>query len=324
MFNPVTEVVNRRLLSLLQTGFPLVEEPFEVLAGQLNLSVDEVIRQITELKDSGIVRQISPVIDSRKLGYLSTLVAIKIPTGCLEQATMTIRNHPGISHGYERNHEFNVWVTMAVPGDIAIETTLERLADETGAQVICDLPALKVFKLRAIFGEEAGDVIPAKTSTQNTVPFTPKEKLVINIIQQAIELVPAPFTKLAESAGMSPGDFLSCCRDLQQKGIIRRYGASINHRNAGFKANAMVGWMVPPVLVESVGQLLAGRREISHCYERKTNPHWRFNVFSMIHGHVREDCEVVVKKLSAETGLTDYVMLYSTREIKKTRIKYSV
>jgi DNA-binding Lrp family transcriptional regulator len=154
--------------------------------------------------------------------------------------------------------------------------------------------------------------------------FTATEKLVINTIQQEIELIPAPFSKLAKSAGMRPDDYLAMCRHLQRNNIIRRYGASINHRNAGFKANAMVGWMVSPALVESTGRLMAARREISHCYERKTNPDWRYNLFSMIHSQTKEGCDEVVKELSAETGLTDYVKLYSTGEIKKTRIKYPV
>jgi len=323
MFNPVA-TVNKRLLSLLQTGFPLVEEPFDVLGRQLNLSTDEVIRQIADLKNAGIIRQISPIMDARRLGYQSTLVPMKIPISCLEEASQAIRKHPGISHGYERNHELNIWVTLAIPGNSTIEIELKRLANETGALTIYDLPALKVFKLRAIFGEDADDATPPEAGLQNKEVFAVTEKLVINTIQQDIELGPAPFTKLADTAGMSTEDFLKVCRDMRQRGIIRRYGASINHRNAGFKANAMVGWTVSPALVESVGQLMAARREISHCYERKTNPEWRYNLFTMIHSQTKEGCQEVVRELSAENGLTDYVMLYSTREIKKTRIKYPV
>ncbi len=86
----------------------------------------------------------------------------------------------------------------------------------------------------------------------------------------------------------------------------------------------MTCWVVPAEKIEAVGRKLASQRWVSHCYERKTNPFWRYNLFAMIHGHTKEACQEIAGKVSAETGLTDCVMLFSTREFKKTRVKYLV
>ncbi len=123
---------------------------------------------------------------------------------------------------------------------------------------------------------------------------------------------------------MNVDDFLAHCQSLLRRGIIRRFGASINHTNAGYKANAMAGWVASGDMVAVVGHKLASLPEVSHCYERKTSPLWRYNLFAMIHGHTRTDCQKIASQVSSETGLSNYVVLFSTREFKKVRIKYLV
>jgi DNA-binding Lrp family transcriptional regulator len=105
---------------------------------------------------------------------------------------------------------------------------------------------------------------------------------------------------------------------------MRRFGAAINHKQVGFKANAMACWIVPSDMVDDIGRKLASLREVSHCYERKTNPLWSYNLFAMIHGHTREVCQEIASKISDETGIRGYILLFSTREFKKVRIKYQV
>ncbi len=117
---------------------------------------------------------------------------------------------------------------------------------------------------------------------------------------------------------------LAECRLLHESGVIRRYGASINHRKAGFEANAMVCWAVADNVVEAAGHRLASLPEVSHCYERKTNAMWRFNLFAMVHGQERHTCEEIADAVSSEFGPEDRVVLFSTREFKKERIKYSL
>lgn len=319
---------DRKLLNLIQTEFPLTREPFANLAQHLNTGVDEVIRCVGQLKERGIVRLVGPVLDSRSLGYHTTLVAMKIAETRLEKAEQVIASHPGVSHGYEREHQFNVWFTLALPPARDIQTEMEKLTASTGSEAAFSLPALKMYKIGAYFDmDENGQDTPnahQKSVLARNVELSRADRLIINELQQDLPLIPTPFSVMAEKVGMGVEQFLAGCQSLQERGIIRRFSASINHRNAGFTANAMSCWTVPADEIDSVGQKLALLKEVSHCYERKTNPLWQYNIFAMIHGRSRQVCHEISEKISRETGLTDYAMLYSTKEFKKTRVKYLV
>lgn len=322
--------IDKRLLNLVQAEFPLTSQPYDDLALRLGIDRDEVIRRIEQLKVKGIIRQISPVLDSRRLGYQTTLVAIRMNEDKLERAERLIVEHPGVSHGYERNHEFNVWITLATPPEASIEAELQKLDSLIEADVIFSLPAVKMFKIGAYFdmggdgevstsiGVQTSGELPQKAALSRT------DRLVISELQRDLPLIPAPFSDMAERLDMDVEDFLAHCQSLRRRGVMRRFGAAVNHRRAGFKANAMACWAVPSDTVNIAGQKLAAFREVSHCYERKTNPLWQYNLFAMIHGHSREICQEIADTVSRNTGLTEYVLLYSTKEFKKTRIKYLV
>jgi DNA-binding Lrp family transcriptional regulator len=318
--------IDRRLLNLIQTEFPLSKEPYADLGQQLGTDVDDVIRRIKQLKRKGIIRLIGPVLDSRSLGYQTTLVAMRVAETNLEKAERVIAEHPGVSHGYEREHYFNVWFTLAVPSAVNIETELEQLTHRAGTETVFSLPAVKVFKIGAYFDmDEEGQSTPVPHGSSvlaKQVDFSSTERLIINELQQDLPLISAPFTVMAAQVGMDLEQFLAQCRSLQQRGIIRRFSASINHNYAGFAANAMACWVAPPDTIDVAGRQLASLKEVSHCYERKTNPRWRHNLFAMIHCRSKEMCQKIVEKMSRQTGLTDYVLLYSTKEFKKTRVKY--
>lgn len=322
--------INQKLLNLVQVEFPLTREPFVDLGGQLGIDGDEVVRRIEQLKARGIIRQISPIFDARSLGYQSTLVAMRVAEPHLESAAGIIYQHPGVSHCYARDHHFNLWFTLAIPPAVDIEAALEQLTAPIEAEAVFALPAVKVYKLRAYFGMGEDGQAAADTGAYpggvlpRQVELSPMDRLIINELQQDLSLVSHPFSDLAARLGMDEADFLAQCRSLKQRGIMRRFGAAINHRRVGFLANAMTCWIVPPDKIDAAGQKLAARREVSHCYERQTNPLWSYNLFAMIHAYTREGCREVADEVLAETGLRDYVLLFSTREYKKTRVKYLV
>ncbi|MDP2730154.1 MAG: hypothetical protein Q8O55_06710 [Dehalococcoidales bacterium] len=321
---------DQKLLSRLQTGLPLTGKPYAALGSELGIDQGQVIHRIEELKAKGIVRQISPVLDARKLGYQSTLVAMKVADKHLKEAERLIREHPGVSHGYERDHDFNIWVTLAIPPATEMAIALKQLTNSVKAEAAFTLPAVKLFKIRAYFAMDGEAQSEADTTASSQSPLPQEvelsaiDKAIINVLQEDLPLVSSPFTPLAEQTGMDLDDFLAGCQSLRQRGVMRRYAAAVNHRRAGFKANAMTCWVAPPERVDAVGRKLALLREVSHCYERRTNPLWRYNLFAMIHGHSRNVCQEIVDEISRETALMDYVLLYSTKEFKKTRIKYLV
>lgn len=327
MSNLDMDAIDRRLLGLLQRDFPLVREPYRKLARKLARSENEVVERIEKLKVKGIVRQISPVLDARCLGYQSTLVAMKVAQSRLRRAEQTIVQHPGVSHAYERDHEFNIWFTLSLPPMVNIDPELKRMTRDSGSDAAFTLPAVKIFKIGAYFGvdgEEQPSSNQSDTELPHQVELSPLDRQVINVLQKDLPLTSAPFDAIATEARMDVTDFLTQCQSLIQRRVIRRFGAAVNHVKIGFQANAMTCWVAPPEVVDSAGRQIAALPEVSHCYERKTNSLWLHNLFAMIHGYTKEECHTVASRVAAETGLEDYLMLFSTRELKKTRVKYLV
>lgn len=318
-----------KLLNLLQSGFPFISQPFEDLGERLDISGDEVIRRIGQLKSEGIIRQIGPLFDARKLGFRTTLVATRVTGEEYRKAGQVLIDHPGVSHAYERNHHFNLWFTLALQSTVDVEGELKKIFACVNTEAVFSLPATKLFKLRTYF-DTSGDGQPAIDDnhdvelSQQESEISPADKAVINALQQDLPLVPQPFYNITEELGMDEGEFLSRCQSLLSRGIIRRFSASINHRRVGFTANGMACWVVPPEEVDDIGRKLSSLRAVSHCYERQTNPLWKYNLFAMIHGLAEEECREIADTVAAETGLTDYMLLFSTRELKKTRVKYLV
>ena len=321
---------DRKLLSLLQTEFPLSREPYTALGLKLGIDGDEVILRIKQLRAKGIVREIGPVLDARRLGYQPTLVAMRVGTTELDEAEQLIIKHPGVSHGYERDHYFNLWFTLATPAGTDTESELEQLAGSIKSEAAFTLSAIKIFKLGAFFAldgdgqAKVGTIAQPGKALSQEVELSRIDRLVINELQQDLPLIPQPFNSMAARLAMTLEDFITHCQSLKQRGIMRRFSASVNHRKAGFKANAMTCWVVPQDKVETVGQKLTSLREVSHCYERKTNPLWQYNIFAMIHGHTKEVCQEIASKVSNENELMDCILLFSTKEFKKVRVKYPV
>ena len=322
--------VDRRLLNCIQARFPIEREPFSVMGLWLDISGDQVIERINRLKRNGIVRLISPVLNARNLGYQTTLVAARVAEDKIDDAARIMSEHKGVSHCYQRNHDFNLWSTLAVPANLDISEELEKLKNMTGADEIFHLPTLQTFKIGAFFDAGGGGCPGHSEYTRgditSTVDYrlTPADRALINELQRDLPLVERPFDTLSSRLGMDIDELLVQCRALLQRGIIRRFGASISHTHLGYVANGMSCWIAPPDKVKSAGEILAALPAVSHCYERKTNPRWPYNLFGMMHAQTRAVCEVVVERIASQTGLNDNILLFSTREYKKVRVNYPV
>jgi len=330
MVNIHLDNIDRQLVNLTQVDFPLTREPYKDLGLRLDISEDQVLRRIEQLRVKGIIRQISPVFDARALGYQTTLVAIRVPEGQMDKAERLINQHPRVSHGYERAHQFNIWFTLAFPNTSDAETEVRRLTSPMGAEAVLTLPAVKVFKIGAYFDMDgdtqstAGTVAQPNSTLSQKAELSQTDKLIINAVQQDLPLVSEPFGAIAAQLNMDVEILAAECRSLQQRGIMRRFGAAVNHNMAGFKANAMACWIASPSEVDIIGQKLSSLREVSHCYERKPNSLWPYNLFAVIHGRQRKTCQEIAAGVSRETGMTDYVLLFSTKEFKKIRVRYEV
>jgi DNA-binding Lrp family transcriptional regulator len=148
------------------------------------------------------------------------------------------------------------------------------------------------------------------------------DKKVIQLVQGDLPVDPKPFALLAEQLGITEHEFVSRLRSLKEKGVIRRFGATLRHQEAGFSSNAMVAWMVAEERVEEVGKALALFREVTHCYQRSADERWPYNLYTMIHGDDREECYRIARRMSEEVGVEAYVLLFSEKEFKKTSMQY--
>jgi DNA-binding Lrp family transcriptional regulator len=322
-------VTDARLLQVIQEAIPLVRRPFARIGEQIGWSEQQVMERLQQLKQkpNAVIRQISAIFDSGSLGYKSTLVAAKIEPSRLEEAAAIISQHPGVSHNYERQHDYNLWYTLAVPPDstLGLERTVAELHRRSGAIATRMLPTLKLFKIGVKFdmgGEEAPKASKVEGPRLPPRPIVLSDKRIIRVLQRDLPIIAEPFDQWAADAGVPIDMLLSLATEYQQRRWMRRFSAVLHHREAGFVANAMGVWAVPAEQQEAFGKTAAGFPEVSHCYLRPSYEDWPYNIFTMVHGKSSEACESVLAEISRVSGITNYRALYSTREFKKIRVQY--
>ena len=287
-----------------------------------------MVRRVKRLKEERIIRQISAIFDSRALGYHSSLAALKVEPSRVDEAASVVSKHKSVSHNYLRNHEYNLWFTLTVPPGKDLQDEVDRIAGEAQALSARLFPTVKLFKIGVAFDmltEEASStavVGTGRSSASMEKLVCDEDTEVVRELQNDLDVAPKPFEPMARRLGMDEEELLDRAKELILRGVMRRYAAVLRHREAGFAANAMVAWNVPEDRVEEIGRLMAVHSAVSHCYQRPTYPDWPYSIFTMIHGRSKEDCEEVAKQLSSETGITDYVLLFSSKEYKKERVRY--
>jgi len=318
--------MKNELLFEMQNAFPMIERPFKAVAEKLNSTEEEVLTLVQKLKDDKIIRQTSAIFDTKRLGYKSSLVAFKVDEDKVDQAAEIINAHPGVSHNYLRNHDYNIWFTMAVAPDskLGLEKTIEILKERTGAEDAITLPTLKMFKISVKMdttGKRAKKE-KLKKLAHKEIELTPQHIAVIKELQKDITVVEEPFKAAKEKLGLSYDEFFSLANELKDAGVMRRFATILNHRKAGFGANAMSVWAVPEEKGEEIGREMAEFSAVSHCYLRPSYPNWPYNLFAMVHAKTQEECDELIEEMAKESGLTEYGKLYSTVEFKKQRLVY--
>ncbi len=314
------EDLDRKLLNLVQKDFPLSPRPFKALGEDLGLTEEEVLRRLQALTAQGILRQIGAIFHPQALGYQTTLVAAEIPAELEEQAASVINAHPGVSHNYLRAHRLNFWFTIAVPPGKNLKEEVSALLKTAGAKTFLLLPIKRVFRIAVVFDLEEGTAGDGHFS-QMRERVLPDERTIrlVRTLQEPLPLTPRPFEEVALPLGMSEEEVLSWIREMLSRGVMRRFAGLVRHRKAGFRENVMVAWQVAPERTEEVGLALAREPGVTHCYERKSYPHWPYNLYTMI--HAKKDLTARIAELSRKYDLPDYLALRTLREYKKVRLK---
>jgi siroheme decarboxylase len=326
---PLDEI-DKRLLNLMQGSFPIAPRPYARVAELAAVSEQEVMARVERLLEKRIIRQVTPIFDTRALGYSSMLVAAKVDPEHPHRAAQMINAHPGVSHNYLRNHEFNLWFTVATEPDsrLGLEGTLEVLARETGAESVRQLPTLKLFKIRMDLEMEGDtDALARAAEASDPIelerqPYDELDVAIIRALQGDMPVVPEPYADAAARVGLTQQRFLEHLAGMQERGLLRRVAAILYHRRAGFSANGMGVWRVPEEDILDVGRRMAAVRGISHCYQRPTYADWPYSVFTMAHGRSKEECDAILDSIAQQTGISERATLYSSTEFKKIRLLY--
>lgn len=322
------DLLDRKILNEIQWLFPLTDKPFLEIAQHHNTTEIDIMNRISAMKENGLIRQINAIFDTRRLGYKSALIAFAVKPEKLDYVANEVNKHPGVSHNYERNHEFNMWFTLAIPPNSEMKATLDKMASLDGIIKYRLLPTLKMYKIGVKLDMVNDDSINPKPTEEikelnpEKIHLTELDKDFIRELQKDLEIIPEPFVKSAEKLSISTEELFDKAREFEKDGIMRRYAAILRHRDAGFTANGMIVWKVPDNIIDKIGFKLATFSQVSHCYRRPTYPDWEFNLFSMIHARSFDSAEKIAKEISNTIRIYNYKILFSSREFKKERVKY--
>jgi DNA-binding Lrp family transcriptional regulator len=148
---PPIDDVDRAILNRIQSDFPMTKRPFLSIAENFDLSESDVIKRLEQLKKKGIIRRIGGNFVPEKLGFVSTLCAAKVSEDKIEGFTRTVNRYPGVTHNYQRDNKYNIWFTFIAQSMDEIKGNLEDISRDTGVKEIINLPATKMYKIRAHF-----------------------------------------------------------------------------------------------------------------------------------------------------------------------------
>ena len=320
--------LEQQILDTIQDAFPLEERPYKALAELFNeqgnvgaVTEQQVFDAVEGLRNSGVIRRIGGVYDSRKLGFISRLCAGKVSD--IEKFAAVVNEISAITHNYVRSHEFNVWFTVIAQSENEIRALVDKLCVQTDLQDVHVLTVTKKFKIDTVMtrgprtslrAEQGG----ARQSTEECHPecsvakskdLTHSDHIRIRIACTDIPHTLTPYADWGVSA-----EELRC--DIA-KGFMRRFGAILRHQQAGFAYNAMVCFRL-----DESGAVLAQNPHVSHCYERPAFEGFPYNLYAMMHAQSAEDLDCYIKEAAQSIGNPDYAVLHSVRELKKTSFQF--
>ncbi len=320
---PTDEEFENRLASMIQVSVPFVPEPYLEIANVLGVDENLVLEQLKKWSEEGKLREICGVFEGDILGYESALAVGNVDDSKIERIASILNEHPTITHNYRRDHAFNLWFTIAAPKEVGVAAYLDILSRITGGEHFFTMKRTKTFKIGIKFDLDAKEnktVIKAKKKLE-PIEITDKDKLMIRALQRDLPYQTRPFKHLAGMFDLTEGDLLQFGLKHQTK-LIRRYGGTFRHRKLGVQGNGMVVWKVDQNLLEEMGHAVAQQPEVSHCYARNPIEGFPYTLYSMVHGPDQTHCSQVAERISGKLNIKDYIILFSTHEFKKCRLRY--
>lgn len=316
------ETKARELARRIQDGVPLVADPFEALAAEVGTAPGDVLGQLRSWSAAGLLREVSAVLEGDPLGYEGALVAARAGGRDVDRVARVVAEHPTVTHCYGRRHEYDLWFTISVPRQMGLDRTLGILSDRAGTRFWA-LRRHTVFKIGVNFDLDTGCNRTEARAVHLVPPFLAGEtaRTLLRALQTPMPLEAGPFAALGRSFGVPEEDLLAFAH-RHAGGVVRRYAATFRHRALGVRGNGMAVFCVPARQLQVAGRRLAEHPEVSHCYARNPIPAFPYTLYAMLHGPDEYACRETAGRLARDIRAPDHVVLFSTREYKKCRLRY--
>jgi DNA-binding Lrp family transcriptional regulator len=324
--------LERAFINRYQGGFPLLDNPFGIVAANLGCTEHALINTVRGLLDSGLLSRFGPLYDAVRLGGGLTLAALSVPEDRFEHTTARINKYPQVAHNYRREHSLNMWFVLATESAEDIDIILDEIEQTTGLDVY-NFPKQQEFYIGLWLNLDEDNQVttiplpPAMSATMPTAARYTADELdrrIISLTQAGLPVVDDPYKAVADIADCSSRDVIQRLQNMLSKGIIRRIGAVPNHYRLGLKANGMTVWDVPDDQAMDMGRRIGQLDFVSHCYLRPRHlPIWPYNLFAMVHGHTHEEVDAKAKLIAdlLDGNCVAHETLMSTAVLKKTGMR---
>lgn len=325
---PALDSLDEQLIWVAQAKFPISPQPFKLLGELAGIGGKDALQRLASLRGSGVIRRIGAVFDSGALGYVSTLVAARVPVERLVEVAELVSGRSGVTHNYSRRHEYNLWFTLTAASRRELETTLEELRARSGIGQLHSMPAEAVYKLHAVFrplglaGGSENIQPPRQIGAGEVVELDQMQRELARLAGGDLPLVERPFDELAARAGWRADRAIEQLRRWLEERVIRRFGAIVNHRRLGYAANGMAVFDAPVARIDELGRRLSQMPCVSHCYRRRPLEGFSYNLFAMVHGPSEQQVRRTVDEFAASAGLASYDVLMTDQEFKKLSPSY--
>ena len=316
-----------RLIDGWQKGFPLDPTPYARIAMGLGVSELSVLGMLTELSRAGILSRVGAVVAPNTAGA-STLAAMAVPAKLLEEIAQLINAEPGVNHNYEREHRLNLWFVVTGRDRRAIDDALMRIENQTGLDVM-DLPLRTAYHIDLGFPLGDSEAVrrtskAAGCGAQGSGGICSDDLVLLQALENGLMIGPRPYAEIAGRIGMGEEDVIERLHALVERGVIRRLGLVVRHRELGYTANAMVVWDIGDDAVDEIGEMFSAIPFVTLCYRRdRYRPQWPYNLFCMIHGRDRATVHAQIEDLRSRAGHFPMDVLFSRRRFKQRGARLS-
>jgi DNA-binding Lrp family transcriptional regulator len=315
--------LQKQLCNILQDGLPVCPRPFLEVAKLLDNYEQMVLQQTADLKKAGVIRRLGAIINHKAIGVAATLVTAHVPQEKLQEIADAVNSLEGVSHNYLREHHYNLWFTLQGSCLEEIESALSNLSSRFSVD-FHSLPIEYAFKLHVRFSAERGGQFTGETAEKpngETVELNEAQKSILLKLQNELQVVAKPFDFLCGD-GLDEKEVLKIIADMNDKGVIRRIGAVVDHYKLGFVSNVLFVCKVAQEKIAEAGRKLACAGTVSHCYQRKTFEHWPYNLFAMMHGRNMDEIRQTISKFVEEEKIESYELLPTAVELKKQPVNH--